>query len=450
MSVEVEDGFWQDILENPDDDSPRLIYADWLDDQGDQNSRALAEFIRLQIELEHPPEEGPHLWEMRRREAELLRSYRGEWVGPLREQVLGEEFRRGFVETVTLAPEHFLDRAEEIMALAPVRRLRLTGTVLRRVAPVDHESLLLRIADSPHLRQLVLLRLQMPLSVRAARALAESPHLSHLDELEVQCQELTEAGLRALLQAPLAARLRRLRLGSSRFDPAALHALAAAPALAGLVELAVHANNLAAAEVQALAMSECLTGLRKLDLSHNHIGADGVGALASGPLVTRLEELTLAGNWFSDEGAAALAGSARTPQLTRLDLGYNRIHAAGVEALALSSSLAGVKVLNLRGNVTGNGLAGLARSPNAEQIRVLLLHFNGISDGGVQAVAESGHLRELVWLDLNANRITSSGARALVRSAGLHGLARLELERNDIGPKEQQELLARFGEKVSL
>lgn len=41
-------GFLADILENPEDDVPRLIYADWLQDNG-QPQRA--EFIRVQIEL---------------------------------------------------------------------------------------------------------------------------------------------------------------------------------------------------------------------------------------------------------------------------------------------------------------------------------------------------------------------------------------------------------------
>lgn len=36
------------IIANPDDDAPRLIYADWLDEQGDDER---AEFIRASIEL---------------------------------------------------------------------------------------------------------------------------------------------------------------------------------------------------------------------------------------------------------------------------------------------------------------------------------------------------------------------------------------------------------------
>ena len=42
------EAFLADICEHPEDDTPRLVFADWLDDHGDQ---ARAEFIRLQVEL---------------------------------------------------------------------------------------------------------------------------------------------------------------------------------------------------------------------------------------------------------------------------------------------------------------------------------------------------------------------------------------------------------------
>ena len=41
-------GLLQAILDEPEDDAPRLIYADWLEDNGEADR---AEFIRLQIEL---------------------------------------------------------------------------------------------------------------------------------------------------------------------------------------------------------------------------------------------------------------------------------------------------------------------------------------------------------------------------------------------------------------
>ena len=36
------------IADSPDEDTPRLVYADWLDENGDPDK---AEFIRVQIEL---------------------------------------------------------------------------------------------------------------------------------------------------------------------------------------------------------------------------------------------------------------------------------------------------------------------------------------------------------------------------------------------------------------
>src|SRR5439155_16650690 len=43
-----DEAFLQAVLDAPDDDAPRLMYADWLTERGDP----LGEFIRLQIELE--------------------------------------------------------------------------------------------------------------------------------------------------------------------------------------------------------------------------------------------------------------------------------------------------------------------------------------------------------------------------------------------------------------
>ena len=43
-----DDAFLQAIVEAPDDDTPRLIYADWLEERGDPRG----EFIRLQCRLD--------------------------------------------------------------------------------------------------------------------------------------------------------------------------------------------------------------------------------------------------------------------------------------------------------------------------------------------------------------------------------------------------------------
>ncbi|HYT91149.1 MAG TPA: TIGR02996 domain-containing protein [Gemmataceae bacterium] len=40
------------VIDNPDDDGPRLVYADWLEEHGDAER---AEFIRIQIAVAESP-----------------------------------------------------------------------------------------------------------------------------------------------------------------------------------------------------------------------------------------------------------------------------------------------------------------------------------------------------------------------------------------------------------
>src|SRR5688500_9603749 len=46
-----EQAFLQAVIEKPDNDTPRLIFADWLEDYGDAEQSAWAAYIRVQCEL---------------------------------------------------------------------------------------------------------------------------------------------------------------------------------------------------------------------------------------------------------------------------------------------------------------------------------------------------------------------------------------------------------------
>jgi uncharacterized protein (TIGR02996 family) len=73
----------------PDDDAPRLVYADWLDEHG-QPERAA--FIRIQCELARTGDPA-----LRRREAELLAEHHDAFAGHLAAPHLRFRFERGFV-----------------------------------------------------------------------------------------------------------------------------------------------------------------------------------------------------------------------------------------------------------------------------------------------------------------------------------------------------------------
>jgi uncharacterized protein (TIGR02996 family) len=93
------DAFLQAILEAPDDDTPRLVFADWLDDH-DQPDRV--EFIRVQIELARLPQYELSRRALGRREGFLLGKHGKTWAAGLAALVKEHHFRRGFVETASL------------------------------------------------------------------------------------------------------------------------------------------------------------------------------------------------------------------------------------------------------------------------------------------------------------------------------------------------------------
>src|SRR5262245_54494625 len=74
------DALLRDICENPEDDTPRLVYADWLDEHGDADR---AELIRVQCEQARLPKDDPRGKELSQRAEELLREHDTDWVGAL-------------------------------------------------------------------------------------------------------------------------------------------------------------------------------------------------------------------------------------------------------------------------------------------------------------------------------------------------------------------------------
>src|SRR5262249_4928243 len=58
-SMSEENALLAAIDANPLDDAPRLVYADWLDEQGGKPQAARAEFIRAQCELDLLPPADP-------------------------------------------------------------------------------------------------------------------------------------------------------------------------------------------------------------------------------------------------------------------------------------------------------------------------------------------------------------------------------------------------------
>ena len=99
MSGGLAQRFLDDIVANIDDDTPRLVYADWLVENG-QDDRA--EFIRVQIDRARLPAWDAAQVRLRLREQELLTQHGESWLAklPTIEGATWMGFRRGIVAEV--------------------------------------------------------------------------------------------------------------------------------------------------------------------------------------------------------------------------------------------------------------------------------------------------------------------------------------------------------------
>jgi uncharacterized protein (TIGR02996 family) len=285
------DAFMRAIRAAPDDDGPRLVYADWLEENGEP---ARAEFIRVQCARAwfpgddaraRVPDDEARVGELNGRAQALLADNWEAWVGPLRRMVgrsagiTGEtwllggyradgrrHFRRGFVEELSLTPDVLLDHADELFGLAPLRRLNLW-----RAGPQVPA-----LARLPYLAGVEALEFSDPWDnlVRAdgMAALAASPHLGRLTSLNLSRNDIADAGAAALAGAPWLAGVRTLNLVENGLSDAGAEALATSPRVAGLASLDLGRNGITERGLRALAGSPHLWKLRTLGLLRNSLG----------------------------------------------------------------------------------------------------------------------------------------------------------------------------------
>jgi uncharacterized protein (TIGR02996 family) len=368
------------IESEPDDDAPRLIYADWLEENGDEDR---SRFIRLQCEYSRRfPNRGwplaphPEADALATEIEGLLARHRDAWTAGLPKWARGERFERGFPHVWRMTGKQFLDDAAAIRAVTPLGSLSLR-----------------------------LLNGREP-------AVFASPHLAGVSKLMANGAQLTDAGVEAIVASAHLGRVRCLWLGRDSMDDsrdankltdAAAVALASAGNLPSLIylELAGH-RKITFAGIKALTESPHRAGLTRLNVSGGPGGAD-VGELfrAPGFRLKTLEELILDWRKLEDAGAAALAGSRGLSRLSGLHLSANGIKDRGAEALAASPHLGGLYWLSLWSNNVGDaGAAAIAASPHLKSLRRLHLGNNRrVTDAGARALLAAGRVWDSLGLE---------------------------------------------------
>jgi uncharacterized protein (TIGR02996 family) len=239
--------FLQAIAETPDDDAPRLVYADWLEEYGTSEAdRARAELIRAQCRAAALPPGDSARKKLEATARTLLRKHGKQWRQGLPRWAAGATYERGFLRSVTASIEHFIRGAEALFAVEPVTSLDVGNNFTNQT----HGEAL---AACPHLANLTRLRVvNGTMGDEGAEALAEAPHLAKLVSLDLENSDIGSAGVAALADSPHLANLEVLDLFNNRLREPAGRALAASPYLKKITSLQLGANWRWGAAGQAL------------------------------------------------------------------------------------------------------------------------------------------------------------------------------------------------------
>jgi uncharacterized protein (TIGR02996 family) len=441
------DGLLRAIVEAPDDNSLRLIYADWLDEHDDHDH---ADFIRLQVELAAPDLDVDRALELRRRETALLEVHGSAWQQPFSAEE-GPRFTRGFVSELTLSGRALLERGRKYLEAAPVTRVVLRGGG-------EEADFVANLSECDFLRRLQALNLyETPIGEAAGSVLFGSPHLSGLRGLHLGEGDVTP-GMVAVLAECLSG-LRELYLWDfhgGELGDAGLRALANHPAFAGLTTLNLLQTGVGPAGARAVAESPYLHRLESLSFGFqacgyapNYIGRKGIRHLARSPQLAGLHHLGLGMTRAGSAGIRELVASPHLLRLKSLELGLSDLRDDGVAALAEWPGLASVTWLNLSTNQVGcRGVAALARSPRAAKLEALGLSMTGVGTEGLRALAESPYLGRLRTLWLWGRNLDAEAVEVFLGDNRFAQLAQLHIAGLPEGL--QGRLKDHFGDRVRL
>ena len=402
------ESFLAAIIADPDDDGARLVYADWLEEQGDEQ----AELIRAQIEQERLPWTDDRWWELDERAQVLIKSLGGKllkqqpklknisWSMLSSARTLEDEkvvFRKGFVEVG--GAQHFKALHDAFDALT-------AGTLLRELRLYDlAQSTIERLCASKWMPKLRGLTLTPHLGATAMATVAACPAAAGLRQLDVNEAHLGSDGLGFIVESPFLKQLQFLDIGF---------------------------NGLTQRDVATLLQWPTLRQLKGLSLSFDRLDA-GLVTLLQDEAVANLFLLNLRNSDIRDEVLVEVGKSAQLRSLTHLSLDSNRdLTDASVPALLAHGRLPNLRALSLSEcEKLGDGaLAAIAASPSAARLRILYFGRNGAGAIGLQALARSPHIRELRKLSLRqyasrystALELDPSTARMLAESPALANL----------------------------
>lgn len=414
------------VAADPDDDLPRLVFADWLDEHGEAGYAA---FVRAQVELANTPPWEPFAVRCRHFHAD-------EWVtgtpfrARLPELPPGLEwhpeaaFRRGFAWALVIRDLATLfAAAPRLFDLAPVGRLHLPHGTL------DDWRQLAREPWLPRVRAVHFYAMSPP--IEAVRELCDSPLATGIEEVvfEASSSSAMPTIVERLMRSPMGRQLRRLEL---RVGP----------------DVVADADDL----YQAIT-SDGAVRLESLGIVTSSRGDWALHDLYGSPVLEYLRDL----NFTNVRGVWLPSYWGWMPELRRVRAAGCQISAGNVAGFLRSGKTGlsrDLRALDLSDNPVerwpaGRGVPDLSVD-DLPRLRSLALRRTVLGDDSVRDwLMWSAFWPDAVEVDLRNNLITDDGAREMTRVPPPPELTALLLGGNRIGDETRERLRDHFGEAVS-
>jgi uncharacterized protein (TIGR02996 family) len=445
------EAFVNAIRQAPDDDGLRLVYSDWLEENGDESDQARAEFIRAQVELERLPMDAPGRPELEDCADDLRTAFEERWLSPVPAHLGEWTWRRGYLDNVHFAGPGSVDDVVRFSSMHP-----LTETNWRASAEE-----LLRILDMPEVAALRFLHLNPTRDPAAfVEGLTGRPEISNLTGLTLMGRPAQE-GLAEVASLASTGSLTSLVL-MEFLSSGMLTGILAGGAWPRLDYLHAHWHG-AASSAQMRPLFTPPRSQRWRDLGLGPLTPAAASGLVELSALRRLElswrvdaavprfafPPGLADLDFSvtgDAGSlfAALAETDGIEQLRRLRIRFWSGVLQGEDWQALGRLLGRLRgpVLHLEAGYSYEGfLAGLVELPHLDRVVGLTWSPRIPLPGELEGFLKCPQFTGLRELDLRSGRIEKATLRLLPESPWIERLRKLHLRGVDLGYRELKCLL---------
>jgi hypothetical protein len=206
----------EEILQSPDDDRLRRLFAGLLEsgDDADEETRNRARIIRIQLRLASMDADHPEWLRLAAQALHLFLRYQRAWVPEVYQRFGRPQFHRGFLELITIPAKELAESSSWIFSEAPIRHLDIIDMPGKGYV----QDLFNRVfSKAPAMSRLLSLRLDGQGITDADIAFLTTLPWKNLGWLSLANNEIQEAGV-----AALANRLKALRfvdLHGNPFDP---------------------------------------------------------------------------------------------------------------------------------------------------------------------------------------------------------------------------------------